>query len=258
MESVVGTNHSILTHFSPVLSQSRHLKEAVASVGTKGRVVHIAHSQGALLTFLAAKQLTPLEMSQIEVIAFGGAAAIRKSPQTPFVRCVNYYSINDPLLWVVPQAAQALKSGFVGDEEFCFLTPRIGDPIRDHNLLGPTYKTALAWEGQRFQREYLPILYRILRPTLLALLALQVIASEKLKAIFVVLLRPIIRVALILWQWLDSKIVQPTGVVLAAIVLVLSEIIRTWRGEEKYVPVQSLDVDWSESEKNKKASLRRS
>jgi len=190
-------------------------------------------------------------MNQIEVIAFGGAAALRKTPQTPFLRCVNYYSINDPLLWVVPQAAQALKSGFVGDSEFCFLTPRLGDPIRDHNLLGPTYKTALAWEGQRFQREYQPLLFRMLRPTLLALLALQVGASERLTAMLVVLLRPVIRVALVLWKRLHSKLVQPMAIILTAVILVLQEVLRKWRGEEKYVPVQSLQTDWEEADKKK-------
>jgi hypothetical protein len=218
------------------------LKEAVASVGKNGRVIHIAHSQGALLTFLAAKQLSPLEMNQIEVIAFGGAAALRKTPQTPFIRCVNYYSINDPLLWVVPQAAQALKSGFVGGEnEFCFLTPRIGDPIRDHNLLGPTYKTALAWEGQRFQREYQPLVYRMLRPAVLAFIALQMKGTEKLVAILVVLLRPILQVALVIWHWLHARLIEPTVIIVGAILLVLRELLRTWRGEEKYVPVQSLE-----------------
>jgi hypothetical protein len=116
----------------------KHLKDAVKSVGKGGRIVHIAHSQGALVTSLAAKQLTPLEMNQIEVLAFGGAAVLRSTPETPFRRCINYYSVNDPLLWVAPSAEQALRSGFVMDEEFCFLAPRIGDPIADHHLLGPT------------------------------------------------------------------------------------------------------------------------
>src|SRR6056300_1365770 len=73
-------------------SSTRHLKTAVAEVGKRGRVLHIAHSQGALVTALAAKQLTPLEMNQIEILAFGGAAALRKTPETPFSRCINYYS----------------------------------------------------------------------------------------------------------------------------------------------------------------------
>jgi hypothetical protein len=142
---------------------SRHLRDAVAAVGKNGRVIHIAHSQGALVTSLAAKQLTPMEMNQIEVLAFGGAAAIRSTPETPFLRCINYYALNDPLLFVVPTAEQALRSGLVSDEEFCFLAPRDGDPITDHHLLGPTYAQALAWEGRRFQQMYQSEAYRYTR-----------------------------------------------------------------------------------------------
>lgn len=101
-------------------------------------------------------------MNRIEVIAFGGAAAVRQTPQTPFHRCINYYSVNDPLLWVVPSAEQALRSGLVADEEFCFLVPKIGDPIQDHYLLNPTYAQALSWEGQRYRRIYRRTSYWIL------------------------------------------------------------------------------------------------
>jgi hypothetical protein len=219
------------------------LKEAVAFVGKNGRVIHIAHSQGALLTVLAARQLSPLELSQIEVIAFGGAAALRKTSQTPFARCVNYYSINDPLLFVVPQASQALRSGFVGDSEFCFLTPRLGDPVRDHNLLGPTYKTALAWEGQRFQNEYQTLIYRALRQVIVSVVALQIAASERLNAILVTLLRPIICFAVLLWKFLQTKLIEPMAVIISAIVVALSELVGTWRGEDKYIPVQNLEND---------------
>jgi len=139
----------------------KHLKEAVAFVGKNGRVIHIAHSQGALITFLAAKQLKPTEMSRIEVIAFGGAAALRKTAETPFLRCINYYSLNDPLLWVVPSAEQALRSGLVADSEFVFLAPRLGDPIQDHHLLAPTYRQALSWEGQRYRVTYHSVVYRL-------------------------------------------------------------------------------------------------
>ena len=149
----------------------KHLKEAVAFVGKKGRVIHIAHSQGALITFLAAKRLTPMEMNRIEVIAFGGAAALRKTPETPFFRCINYYSLNDPLLWVVPSAEQALRSGLVGDSDFVFLAPRIGDPIQDHHLLAPTYLQALSWEGQRYRATYQSVVYRLAK-TVFTLVAL--------------------------------------------------------------------------------------
>jgi hypothetical protein len=150
----------------------QHLREALVSVGEYGKVIHIAHSQGALLTSLACKQLLPREMEHIEVLAFGGAAALRSTTQTPLERCVNYYSVNDPLLFVVPAAEQALRSGLVVDKEFCFLAPRIGDPIADHHLLGPTYAEALAYEGIRFQRLYQSLLYRVIRSILLFVLTL--------------------------------------------------------------------------------------
>mmetsp|Transcript_10727 Transcript_10727/g.19714 ORF Transcript_10727/g.19714 Transcript_10727/m.19714 type:complete len:290 (+) Transcript_10727:263-1132(+) len=150
----------------------RHLRAAVQAVGSRGTVIHIAHSQGALVTFLACQRLLPKELERIQVLAFGGAAALRQTNDTPFQRCVNYYSINDPLLFVVPSAEQALRSGFVSNEEFCFLTPRVGDPIADHHLLGPTYASALAYEGLRYQRKYQSLVQRVLRSLLLVLVAL--------------------------------------------------------------------------------------
>jgi len=83
---------------------------------------------------LAAKQLSSAELAQIEVLSFGGAAALMRS-EFPFYRVVNYYAVNDPLLHVVPSAVKALKSGFLSnmmrsqeqsDPEFVFLSPRSG------------------------------------------------------------------------------------------------------------------------------------
>jgi hypothetical protein len=182
--------HSIIIIIIVVVC--RHLKEAVAEVGKKGRVVHIAHSQGALVTSLAAKRLTPLEMSQIEILTFGGAAALRRTTQTPFHRCVNYYSVNDPLLFLVPSAEQALRSGFVVDEEFCFLAPRLGDPLEDHRLFGPTYAQALYWEGRRFERHYQSVIRRSTRSTILVMLLLVEAFSLRLKQILRAILRPIV------------------------------------------------------------------
>jgi hypothetical protein len=158
---------------------SRHLRDAVAAVGKNGRVIHIAHSQGALVTSLAAKKLTTREMRQIEVLAFGGAASLRSTPATPFLRCVNYYALNDPLLFVVPTAEQALRSGLVSDDEFCFLAPRDGDPITDHHLLGPTYAQALQWEGRRFQHEYQSVAYRTVRFMVLLLKAIMIVLFNR-------------------------------------------------------------------------------
>jgi hypothetical protein len=229
----------------------KHLREAVAAVGKRGRVIHIAHSQGALITFLAAKQLTAAEMNQIEVLAFGGAAALRRTVQTPFNRCVNYYSVNDPLLFVVPQAAQALRSGFVGDEEFCFLSPRIGDPIRDHNLIGPTYLQALTWEGSRFQQRHQSPAYRTMRTVWIFCRMLFLALNARLHAILKILLRPVLLWSLLVYMWTRQLVVRISNVtktkVIPTAVLFLSLLlewiicsIRYWTGEEEFVPVALL------------------
>ncbi len=164
------------------------MKLAIQAVGKRGVVIHLAHSQGALITALAAKQLTSEEISHIECICFGGAAAITRDEYPSFRRIVNYYSVNDPLLFVVPAAAKKLQSGIFttpsttttatnpnnnchieDEEEFVFLTPRSGNPALDHSLFGPTYGEVVAWEGQRFQNRYQHFLMRSSRPLLLHL-----------------------------------------------------------------------------------------
>lgn len=188
-----------------------HLKAALTRVGKTGRIVHIAHSQGALITSLAARQLNATEMSRIEVIAFGGAAALRRCAETPFARCVNYYSVNDPLLALVPSAEKALRSGFLGvcsrglpsdEPEFVFLTPRGGDPILDHGLLGPTYLRALEWEGRRFQRLYQPISHRAAR----AISIRAGLAVEAFLAVLGVILRNTIIAFILFVQDVNARI----------------------------------------------------
>lgn len=191
-----------------------HLRDAISAVGRRGLIVHISHSQGALITALAARRLTPDEMEKIEVVSLGGAAVLRKTPQTPFRRCVNYYSVNDPLLLVVPQAAQALRSGFAshggggGGGEFCFLSPRVGDPIQDHSLFSPTYGQALEWEGARFQRLYVSPLHRFARKLALLCLVLFETLSANLNAALKALLRPILLWCILIWLWTRSTYVQ--------------------------------------------------
>lgn len=225
----------------------KHLKDSVAAVGKHGCVVHIAHSQGALITYLAAKKLSELEMKQIEILAFGGAAALRKTPQTPFKRCINYYSVNDPLLMVVPSAVQALRSGLVvgdGDDEFCFLAPRIGDPILDHNLWGPTYRQALQWEGDRFLRMYVSPLYRACRFLAELIAVILEAISSRLNAVLKCLLRPILLACFFVWKLSTELGLRLRGLlvrkVLRPIILLLHLLIQAWNREEKYESVASV------------------
>ena len=224
------------------------MKEAVAAVGKNGKVIHIAHSQGALVTSLATRQLSPVEMSHIEVVAFGGAAALQKTAATPFSRCVNYYAANDPLLLLVPSAVQALRSGFVANEEFCFLAPREGDPIADHGLLGRTYGAALEWEGQRFRRMYMSIFERSCRISLLWALYFISVAPERTMDAIRVLLRPLILIWMLLyrffgepvWNAFRAKLLPPLLLILIAIVDWIYVLGKRISGDEGYLPVDTI------------------
>lgn len=216
------------------------MREALAQVGKKGRVVHIAHSQGALITYLASKRLSLLEMQQIEVIAFGGAAVLQSNVKTPFARCVNYYSVNDPLLLLVPQAVQALESGFVNDE-FCFLAPRVGDPVRDHSLLAPTYAQALQWEGIRFQKSYQRLVFRTMRKLVLLLVALWHTIVARIASASLILAKPLRAAMRVGQKWhsaLEEKI-RPLVVFMFLLARWVQESLARILGTDKYTPVST-------------------
>ena len=84
-----------------------HLRECLQDQRSKadGRVLHLAHSQGALITALASKHLTAAEKARIEVLTFGAAQSVDAS--AGFKRAVNYYAMNDPVLYVDVAAARA-------------------------------------------------------------------------------------------------------------------------------------------------------
>ncbi|CAB9524719.1 expressed unknown protein [Seminavis robusta] len=222
-----------------------HLKAALSAVGKRGVVVHIAHSQGALVTALAVRQLTLVEMNRLEIIAFGGATALVITPTTPFRRCVNYYAANDPLLLLVPAAQEALRSGFVGSDEYCFLAPREGDPMADHGLLGLTYGRALEWEGLRFQRKYQSPVYRATRTLIVWWMAvLQLLYTRVVQGLLV---RPLLwwcrtnyQSVVMLRELFKSRILPP---ILIAALVVADFVVATWgrlTGQQEYLPANNL------------------
>lgn len=158
--------------------------QVLREVGPKGRVVHLAHSGGALLTYLVAKYhlkcvrpscpffhlfmypcqlvIQPLNNIQnreedrrrIDVVTFGGARSIT---QKYFAKATNYYARNDPIL-LVNRRAMALMQQVINQTDgeviylkhntsFVFLQGRAGDALTDHSLVGPTYLTALQREA---------------------------------------------------------------------------------------------------------------
>lgn len=146
-----------------VTGLAKHLKMVLREVGPKGRVVHLAHSGGALLTYLVAKyHLKEADRRRIDVINFGGARSIT---QKYFAKATNYYARNDPIL-LVNRRAMALMQQVMNDScdgeviylkhntSFVFLQGRSGDALTDHALIGPTYLTALNKEAAVFRRAY--------------------------------------------------------------------------------------------------------
>jgi len=255
----------------------KHLKEAIQKVGKDGRVIHIAHSQGALITYLAIKKLEKEEMMQMEVMCFGGAEVIRSTEEFPFARCINYYSVNDPLLFIVPQAAKALRSGFMGmgygrmssnsggsngedvastlaamadpnaEPEFVFLTPREGDPVKDHGLFERTYLDALKWEGRRYQTLYLPpwhpLTYIALTYSRAFLFAFH---DTFVKILKIIINHTVIKFVMMIMRanlWLKEKVFTPIALMLYLFWDKAKDLIRMIRGEDIYQPVVLLPIE---------------
>ena len=139
-----------------------HLRNALKSVRPNGgRVLHIAHSGGAILTYLAAKyHLSFAESSRIDVITLGGGRSLTHKYFKG--RVYNYYSRNDPVLLVENRATQLMRKtknntyAVIQDMKhnttFVFLEAIAKDPIFDHAMEGPTYRKALQWEALQYQQ----------------------------------------------------------------------------------------------------------
>ncbi len=138
-----------------------HLRKALRDAGETGRVLHLAHSGGALITYLAAKHhLASNETDCIDVATFGAARSITRKYFRN--RAVNYYARNDPLIRLDGRASELLKwaDPEVGDimevnylkhnTTFIFMEGRARAGLRDHSLEGPTYRAALEIEASEF------------------------------------------------------------------------------------------------------------
>jgi len=161
---------------------AEHLRRVLQEVGPSGRVLHLAHSGGAILTYLAAKyHLTSQETDRIDLATFGGGRSITRKYFKG--RIVNYYSRNDPLTLVDGRAGALMKHalsraavGGKGQQQqqqqqqqqlqlqshevrdrkynttFVFLPGIADNPLIDHSMFGPTYERALRIEAANFRQ----------------------------------------------------------------------------------------------------------
>ncbi|CAM9683788.1 unnamed protein product, partial [Choristocarpus tenellus] len=132
-------------------SLAKHLAKAVEDVGSRGRVLRLAHSGGALLTYLAAKHHpSRRQTSQIVVVTFGGARSLTRM-YFPGRAGVNLQScaqgLNDSLVMLDRHAAVVMKGTDNGGYQeimakhnttLMFLEGRARHSLLDHYLGGPT------------------------------------------------------------------------------------------------------------------------
>lgn len=145
-----------------------HFRTMLREMGPRDRILHLAHSGGAVVTYLCAKHhLTRAERERIDVTTFGGGRSITRKYFPG--RVVNYYAYNDPLVMIDRRAGLLSRSsprnGSVLFSEtadakhltsFVFMEGRAHNPILDHSIEGATYVGALVREAVLMhRREYL-------------------------------------------------------------------------------------------------------
>lgn len=144
---------------------AEHLRNILNDLRPKGRVLHIAHSGGAILTYLAVKyHLTYAESSRIDVVTLGGGRSLTHKYFKG--RILNYYARNDPVLILEKRASYLMKIvaamktndsyDTIRDDKhnttFVFIQPIAKDPLMDHSMYGPTYRLALSWEAVEYRK----------------------------------------------------------------------------------------------------------
>ena len=148
-----------------VVQLADHFRSMLSEAGPNDRILHLAHSGGAIITYLCAKHhLLRNETDRIDVTTFGGGRSITRKYFSG--RIVNYYARNDPLLYVDMRANSLLRKAAnesfnevvytKHNTSFVFIEGKSNNPVLDHSMEGDTYLAALEREALlRTRREYL-------------------------------------------------------------------------------------------------------
>lgn len=135
--------HKLGYDCTEALALSQLFREQIASLGgsaSGGRILHLAHSHGALVTQIAATCLTDEEKAMIDVVTFGPARLV--SPDDGFRSATNYVSYAD---WVSRHDGKINRAarGYFSGDEVKLLKPLNQTDYIDHRFTSPTYQTAL-------------------------------------------------------------------------------------------------------------------
>lgn len=120
--------------------------EGVGGVGSGGKVIIMAHSQGGLITQRALEKLSPEELSMIEIITFGSASQINDD-RVSYSR--NYVNNTDPIPLFDPFGC--IKGKFSQNSNTVFMK---SNRFFDHGFKSKNYQYVLEEECQRIIKNY--------------------------------------------------------------------------------------------------------
>lgn len=152
MFNCVGAKLGVTTAYAECLAVKwKMLIEEMGGIEGGGKIIHYAHSLGAVDTSNALTLLTPEEASMIEVVTLG-------SPKMIDDICCrsakNYGAWRDGVTWFAMYGY--LKSKLTGKGSYAIVGSIVGLPFIDHALFGYGYYPILLHLGNQFKEEYGP------------------------------------------------------------------------------------------------------
>jgi RHS repeat-associated protein len=150
MFNCIGAKIGVPTAYAKCLvAKWKALIEEMGGVGGGGRIIHYAHSLGAVDTSNALGLMTSEEAQMIDVVTLGSPKMIDdiccRSAQ-------NYGAWRDGVTWFAMYGY--LKCKLTGKGSYAFVGSIFGLPCIDHALFGYGYYPILLHLGTQFQQDY--------------------------------------------------------------------------------------------------------
>lgn len=121
----------------------------MGGVNQGGKIIHYAHSIGAVDSLMAKKFLSSEELSMIQVYTFGSPSILQPEG---FHSVTNYISKGDGVSYLDP--ISYIQSMINPIEHTLFIPSSWPLPLVDHQLTFPAYKSILETLGKQFLEKY--------------------------------------------------------------------------------------------------------